>query len=379
MVIRSKMFLTDKQTDRLWRVDFFKGIAIMMVIFVHSAQPFPLPDWFSSVSSLGQLGCQIFFVLSAFTLCLSLSKRKQKYGSFLLKRIERLAPGYWSMIIIYIILAIVSIALLGQRIMWTSLEPIDILINILFLNGLIPGTANNYVVLGGWFVGTVFLLYLITPMMFHLFNSSNKKWEKIRHWLFPLSVMAICLIIAGCINTFVTDEYRDFIYFNIITQAPIYALGFSLYSVYTNGDFVKIKYPFLKMLISFCLSLILFFVEIPFCMDFFPFFFGLGFVYAFVFAQKVDMPRIKLVRWVEKIGKISFSIYLTHTFIVFLGERLFLKVWDMLEINISSMLLYILALPFIYGLCFLLGQLFEVYIKQIEKIIKKFKNKKGVV
>ncbi len=186
-------------------------------------------------------------------------------------------------------------------------------------------------------------------------------------------------MIAGFINTSVTDEYQSFIYFSIITQAPVYALGFSLYSAYINGEITKIKYPFLKMLLSFCLSLILFFVEFPFCLNFSPFFFGLGFVYAFVFAQKVDLPRIKLVRWVEKIGKISFSIYLTHTFIVFLGERLFLKVWDMLAINISSMLLYILALPFIYGLCFLLGQLFEVYIKQIEKIIKKFKNKKGVV
>ncbi len=67
-----------------------------------------------------------------------------------------MAPGYWSMIIIYILLAIVSISVLGKRVMWTSLNPIDILINIFFLNGLIPGSANNSVVLGGWFVGTVF-------------------------------------------------------------------------------------------------------------------------------------------------------------------------------------------------------------------------------
>ena len=52
-------------------VDIFKGIAIMMVILVHSAQTFGLPEGVNYIPKLGQLGCQIFFLLSSFTIIYS--------------------------------------------------------------------------------------------------------------------------------------------------------------------------------------------------------------------------------------------------------------------------------------------------------------------
>ena len=46
-------------------VDFLKGIAILAVIIVHIAQTFILPLIVSNIAKLGQLGCQLFFVISA--------------------------------------------------------------------------------------------------------------------------------------------------------------------------------------------------------------------------------------------------------------------------------------------------------------------------
>ena len=50
-------------------VDYFKGIAILMVVLVHSEQTFELPEGINYIPRLGQLGCQIFFLLSCFTIC----------------------------------------------------------------------------------------------------------------------------------------------------------------------------------------------------------------------------------------------------------------------------------------------------------------------
>lgn len=58
-----------KQRDSL--VDIFKGIAIMMVVLVHSAQTFDLPKEVAYIPKLGQMGCQIFYLLSSFTLIYS--------------------------------------------------------------------------------------------------------------------------------------------------------------------------------------------------------------------------------------------------------------------------------------------------------------------
>ena len=48
-------------------IDFFKGVAILLVVLVHSIQRFSVPYWVTVVPSIGQLGCQVFFVLSSFS------------------------------------------------------------------------------------------------------------------------------------------------------------------------------------------------------------------------------------------------------------------------------------------------------------------------
>ena len=66
------IILTDRQTA----VTVFKGIAILMVVLVHIEQKFQLPEWMTYVPQMGQLGCQIFLVLSSYTLCFSVDKKK---------------------------------------------------------------------------------------------------------------------------------------------------------------------------------------------------------------------------------------------------------------------------------------------------------------
>ena len=47
--------------QKILLVDLFKGVAIIMIIIVHSAQIYNLPDFVKSITNFGQMGCQMFF------------------------------------------------------------------------------------------------------------------------------------------------------------------------------------------------------------------------------------------------------------------------------------------------------------------------------
>ena len=61
---------------RIPLVDIFKGFAMIMVVIVHAEQIIGLPNGIDCFARFGQNGCQIFFLMSAFTLCISNSDRR---------------------------------------------------------------------------------------------------------------------------------------------------------------------------------------------------------------------------------------------------------------------------------------------------------------
>ncbi|NLZ74162.1 MAG: acyltransferase family protein, partial [Bacteroidales bacterium] len=93
---------------KLQYVDSMRGIAILMVILVHSSHPITdikTFDWL--IASYGQMGVQLFFVASAFTLCLSADYRKyecNKIRNYAIRRYFRIAPLYYFGIIVYLVL-----------------------------------------------------------------------------------------------------------------------------------------------------------------------------------------------------------------------------------------------------------------------------------
>ena len=63
--------------DRLRFLDIARGLAVLGVIAVHTVQQFPTNvrplDWWLG---LGQFGVQLFFVISAYTMCMTLAARR---------------------------------------------------------------------------------------------------------------------------------------------------------------------------------------------------------------------------------------------------------------------------------------------------------------
>src|SRR5690348_13706360 len=86
-------------------IDAMRGIAILLVILVHSAFDLAIKGPAGRIGAMGQFGVQMFFVASALTLCLSWEARRDEphpMKSFLIRRFFRIAPMYYFGIAFYL-------------------------------------------------------------------------------------------------------------------------------------------------------------------------------------------------------------------------------------------------------------------------------------
>ncbi len=147
-------------------------MAILLVITSHCGLWVPAQTVFTHFAYYGIYGVQLFFVMSAFTLCHSIKKDSELtgrlYAAFMIRRFFRIAPLYYLAIPFYYFISRLwagsSPTIFPQPAMynWPS-----VLVNLLFVNGLCP-FANNWVVPGGWTIGCEFLFYAMFPFLFFL-------------------------------------------------------------------------------------------------------------------------------------------------------------------------------------------------------------------
>lgn len=150
-------------------VDVLRGIAILMVIAVHSrlnGVDATVHYW----SGFGRNGVQLFFIASAFTLMASVQGKPHSAGfwkSFFTRRLFRIAPMYWIGALVYPVFFSI---LWKQPIDWTS-----VVANLAFVHGLVPA-ANNSVVPGGWSIGTEMLFYALFPLVAFCCSTKKGTW-----------------------------------------------------------------------------------------------------------------------------------------------------------------------------------------------------------
>lgn len=58
----------------------------------------------------------------------------------------------------------------------SSTDILGIIINVFCLNGLIP-QYNNNIVPGGWYIGTLVILYLMFPITYFILKKENAKLQ----------------------------------------------------------------------------------------------------------------------------------------------------------------------------------------------------------
>lgn len=226
--------------NRLDFVDALRGWAILGVIITHVGSLVSYSGRLYPVVSKAGLGVNLFFMISAFTIFLTLehaSNDKHIYVDFFIKRLIRIAPIYYLGIVIY-----TSMFGLNSRGWLPGPELWHYPLHILFLNLLHPQTPSS-VVPGGWSISCEMLFYLMCPLLFMYITN-----------IYRALVFCLLSIIAGALFLYFTKVYLTpklsliygntltqlFFYRSLISQAACFSFGILLYYSLKNVEINKL-------------------------------------------------------------------------------------------------------------------------------------------
>jgi exopolysaccharide production protein ExoZ len=160
-------------TGRNQSLDLLRGAAILMVLLVHCAQAttsiIPGLRWFAL--EYGELGVQLFFIVSGYTMMLTFGDRVDfaAVRSFYIRRIFRIVPLFWLAIVFYMLITS------GEGVRFWAPDGIgasDVVLTFFFLQWF-SVTALNSVVPGGWSIAVEMQFYLLFPLIIYLFRRPN--------------------------------------------------------------------------------------------------------------------------------------------------------------------------------------------------------------
>ena len=136
------------------------GAAMVWVMLFHAPDLAPqgsLPDL---IRAAGFGGVDIFILLSAMGLALSLERRDQDYAAFLARRGERLLPAYFVVMVPYTLWLILTKGATWSSLFWNAS---------LLYYWVRPSGAFN------WYVAGAMTLYAITPFCFRRLRASRHR------------------------------------------------------------------------------------------------------------------------------------------------------------------------------------------------------------
>lgn len=304
----------DGARGKLPYIDAMRGIAILMVILVHTSQNFPGASAIPlAIAAYGQMGVQLFFVASAFTLCASWDGRSGERNQLLnygIRRYFRIAPLYYLGIALYFALAVFGSGARGHLSLPEAFSLANVAANLLFLHGFYP-PANNNLVPGGWSIGTEVAFYALFPLLFSVFRrlADAGLGALLAGVLLSVGLSQLGLLAIGRL-TGETVGNNTFLYYNLLNQLPVFAIGMALYFCgdVWSGRRAAVLHGMLLLILT-TTSVALWSTGVGQLFSLIPFVSGLSFASLLVVLREV--PALA-PRALQRIGELSYSMYVFH-------------------------------------------------------------------
>jgi peptidoglycan/LPS O-acetylase OafA/YrhL len=354
--------------DRLKTFDFLRGIAILGVVTFHVCAIFdPGYAAVSAAASMGVYGVQLFFIVSALTMCLMWQRRSSEDRptlKFYIRRVFRIAPPFWVAMIGYL-------ALNGNGPSQWSPDGVGvrhILLTGTFLHGFSPDTINT-IVPGGWSIAVEMTFYLVFPVLIARQMSARALTAlALAMYFFNILIIepAYLAIYAG------PQPMKDFLYFQFFYQAPIFLLGMALYRILFDGQ--PGRHVVLIVFAWICLAFLLRFLGFHAS----PFFWLLV---SLLLISSWACLQYRLTLWpLNRLGEFSYSVYLTHFAIIQFVEFVFRS----LSLEMHSMVSFLGAYGLVLLMCYISASVSQITIERwsaitARRIIERLKMSYGSV
>lgn len=195
-----------------------RGLAALSVVWFHFATSPRLASvsWLKDAGWHGWLGVYVFFVISGFVIALTLHHRAYKVpaaGRFLLKRVIRIYPPYLVTIAGTIALVYAASALPWFRGAEPSLDPVQLVLHLGYLNDLF---GYPWVVLVMWSLAIEFQFYLLIAAGFPLIVHDST-WVRIG------------TLAAMCLSAFLVPSGLF-----VFHYLPLFAIGLLAFTHYVG-------------------------------------------------------------------------------------------------------------------------------------------------
>ena len=312
---------------RIQELDGLRGIAILMVVFFHygsvqlSGNTNPIAKIFEKATYFGWAGVDLFFVLSGFLICSILLKyrhSKNYFSTFYKRRVLRIFPVYFLLLLIYIILS--HLPLFSNFSFLTEKRGVPLWSYFAMLQNFYMANANS---LGNkslsvtWSISIEEQFYIIFPFIVFYF----KKW-----WL--LLVLLLSVIAAPIFRS----QYSDWVPGYVLLHSRMDALSFGALIAFFNyyadvKSWVdKYYFPLILILIASILSCFIIHYANGEVGTIRHTLFGIFFSGLLLLAITKKSALFAVVlrnKYLTRIGAISYSLYLFHFIILGICHFLF--------------------------------------------------------
>lgn len=314
------------EMGKLDYIDALRGIAALSIVIYHvygiagSAYPlYIIPDRFIG---LALTGIPLFFIISAFTLYLSLDKKekeKNKFLKFYLRRFFRIAPLFYFLLLFVLLDGFITH---NGGFSWS-----EVLANFTFTFNLLPKFSES-LFSDGWTVGVEMLFYSVLPLIYLAVNNIRRSVLLFFgiYWISGEARQLLSIIIGESIMT--STNYN---YYNFFHWAYIFPIGIVCYLIYKSYlPRMRSEYNSRVAFGMLLLSLIILFIfvnNMTLATAFYDLYkplvgltswlpmSSIAFV-LMVLSLSLASNRV-IVNWFTRFfGTISYSLYLIHPFIV---------------------------------------------------------------
>jgi len=340
-------------------IDALRGIAILGVIMLHvsSLTVHPVTGILSKFTTEGQIGVQLFYIVSALTLFLSLQSshymgKVSETVKYFLRRFFRIAPLFYLLLIgIFFFTFIKPLGFFS----YVDKNILNFILSFTFTNSFFPVYINN-IITGQWSIAVEMLFYIFVPIFFLKIKSLS---DAKKYFLYSIILAFIIETTSLMIFSHATDDsWKGFLLYSLPIQLPVFMLGFvSFFLVYNaDGKISNTDHTSIIKTIAYIFS-IAFITE------------ALFLIIEFIFLHKIDRSIIDLRIYIKSIvllclvvylakgylsvlnnalfrflGKISYSLYLTHFMTLMLIARSSIYISSVKHMNMYSEYIFLLII-----------------------------------